>query len=200
MNQQSWSLRALALGTLLSVNIGCAGVPPADGESTRVLPGVAAGAQATAVAIVEAVDMQTREVKLRREDGELVSLIASDEVRNLAQLEVGDRVEVEHTIGLVIMLSPASGTQPLRRDQLDVERAELGQKPGALVRQTVAVTGTVTAVDAETRLVTVKGPRRTVNLPVADDIDLATIRVGDEVDAVYQESIAISVKPAAAGR
>ena len=52
------------------------------------------------------------------------------------------------------------------------------------------------AVDPQARTVTLKGALRTVTLPVADDIDIAKVKVGDQVDAVYQESLAISVQPA----
>jgi hypothetical protein len=37
-----------------------------------------------------------------------------------------------------------------------------------------------------------------VTLPVADDIDLDRVKVGDMVDAEYVESLAISVQPAPA--
>jgi hypothetical protein len=47
-----------------------------------------------------------------------------------------------------------------------------------------------------THSVTLKGPKRTVDLPVAKDVDLAKVKVGDQVGAVYQESFALTVEPA----
>jgi hypothetical protein len=41
-----------------------------------------------------------------------------------------------------------------------------------------------------------KGPQRTIELPVAADLDLSKIKIGDSVGAVYQESLALVVEPA----
>ncbi|TVP82274.1 MAG: hypothetical protein EA346_03080 [Thioalkalivibrio sp.] len=82
---------------------------------------------------------------------------------------------------------------------LDIWRAELGQKPGVRIEHTAAAVGTVTAVDTDTRIVTIRGVERTVVLEVSEEIDLDTISVGDDVNALFQESIAISVEPAPAG-
>ena len=54
----------------------------------------------------------------------------------------------------------------------------------------------VRAINQEPRTVTFEGAEHTVTLAVEEDIDLSNIRVGDQVDALYQESLAISVEPA----
>ena len=163
--------------------------------SSRTLPGVAIGAAATAVATVEAIDLATREVTLRQEDGEVVTFIAGEEVRNLAQVERGDRVTVEYDVGLVMALSPPGSGIAARADEIEVARAELGARPGGVVRKTTAATGTVTEIDSEARTVTLRGALQTVTLPVAEDIDLSQVKVGDQVDAVYQETLAVRVEP-----
>jgi Cu/Ag efflux protein CusF len=163
--------------------------------SSRTLPGVAIGAAATAVATVEAIDLAAREVTLRHEDGEVVTFIAGEEVRNLAQVERGDRVTVEYDVGLVMALSPPGSGIAARADEIEVARAELGARPGGVVRKTTAATGTVTEIDSEARTVTLRGALQTVTLPVAEDIDLSQVKVGDQVDAVYQETLAVRVEP-----
>ena len=74
-------------------------------------PAVGASASATVQATVEAVNMQTREVTLRRDDGELVTLVVSEEARNLAQVAKGDIVTASYQVGLVIALGPP-GKEP----------------------------------------------------------------------------------------
>jgi len=182
--------------TLIGVLLGCTALPEAS-DSDK--PGVVLGSVASMIATVVSVDLDTREVVLRDEDGEAIRFVAGDEVRNLAQVEVGDRVVVEHSVGLLLMASPATGEGPMRADVLDVWRAELGQKPGVRIEHTAAAVGTVTAVDTDARTVTIRGVERTVGLEVSEEIDLDTISVGDEVNALFQESIAISVEPALAG-
>lgn len=158
-------------------------------------PGVVVGAGLVAAATVESVNKETREIGLREADGSLSMIVAGNEVRNFDQIKVGDRVVVRQSIGMVMALSPSASGVRERTDTLEVGRAEPGQKPASVVRKTVEATVTVMAVDAEARTLTLKGPLRTVTLPVAEDIDLGAIKVGDMVDALYQETIAISVEP-----
>jgi Cu/Ag efflux protein CusF len=158
-------------------------------------PAASAVASATVRATVEAVDLKTREVTLRRDDGELVTLVVSEEARNLAQVAKGDIVTASYQVGLVIALGPP-GKEPVRVDDTQASRTAAGQKPGGSIQQTVAVTATVVGIDMATRTVTLKGPKRTVDLPVSKDIDLAKVKVGDQVGAVYQESFALTVEPA----
>ena len=39
-------------------------------------------------AVVEAINHETREVRLRRSDGEIIEFVASEEARNLGQVDV----------------------------------------------------------------------------------------------------------------
>jgi Cu/Ag efflux protein CusF len=157
-------------------------------------PAVGAVASASAVATVEAIDLKTREVKLRKEDGELVTLVVSEEARNLPQVAKGDVVNVAYEVGLVVGLGPP-GKDPIRIEDTQAARTPAGAKPGGAIQRTVAVTATVVAIDAVNHTVTLKGPRQTVALPVAHDIDLTKVKVGDQVGAVYQESFALTVEP-----
>ena len=59
---------------------------------------------------------------------------------------------------------------------------------------TVEITATVEAIDLRTREVTVRGPKQTVVVKVADDIDLSGIKRGDNVHAVYIETVSIQVR------
>jgi Cu/Ag efflux protein CusF len=152
----------------------------------------AAGAVATATvrATVEAVDLKTREVTLRREDGEIVNLVVGEEARNLAQVAKGDIVTATYQVGMVVALGPP-GKEPVRVDDTQAART-----PGGAIQQTVAVTATVVGIDMATHTVILKGPKRTVDLPVAKDVDLTKVKVGDQVGVVYQESFALTVEPA----
>lgn len=162
------------------------------------LPKVTIGAGAMVTATVEAINHTTREVALRRPDGSLEIFIAGEEVRNLAQVAVGDVVKIEYNVGLMMALQPVSRGVRERREKVEKERAELGEKPAGTVRKMVYARGVVRAVDLQARTVTLQGALKTVTLPVADDVDLDRVKVGDMVDAEYVESLAISVQPAPA--
>ena len=61
----------------------------------------------------------------------------------------------------------------------------------------VTVVGDVIAVDAATSTVTVRGPKRTVELKVQDPAQLKLIAKGDQIEATFTEAVAIAVTPAA---
>lgn len=146
------------------------------------------------VSTVEKIDPKTREITLKREDGSLVTLIAGEEVRNFDQIRVGDIVEVEITEALAVVLEPAFTQVRERRDEYSGYRAKLGDKPAAKTTHTVEITATVEEVDAQARTVTVKGAKQTVVLKVGDNLDLSQIKKGDNVRALYEETISIQVK------
>ena len=95
--------------------------------------GVAAGTSVTTVAIVEAINQETREVSLRKEDGELVQMVIGPEARNLAQVKKGDRVTVTYEVVLVVALGPP-GQAPARRTDTEISRTPAGARPGGAIR------------------------------------------------------------------
>jgi Cu/Ag efflux protein CusF len=169
--------------------------PATSAPAAHDHPAAGAVATTTVRATVEAVDLSKREVTLRREDGEIVTLVVSEEARNLPQLQKGDIVTASYQVGLVVALGPP-GKEPVRVDDTQAARTAPGQKPGGAIQQTVAITATVVGIDMKTRTVTLKGPKQTVDLPVEKDVDLSKVKVGDQVGAVYQESFALTVEPA----
>jgi Cu/Ag efflux protein CusF len=185
------SLAAAPLFAQQSTKPATASAPPAAHDH----PAAGTVATATVRATVEAVDLAKREVTLRREDGEMVTLVVGEEARNLPQLAKGDIVTATYQVGLVVALGPP-GKEPVRVDDAQAARTAAGQKPGGAIQQTVAVTATVVGIDMATHTVTLKGPKQTVALPVAKDVDLTKLKVGDQVGAVYQESFALTVEAA----
>ena len=194
------TIGTVVLVTALSSTASFATEAQVARDSMSDMPAVMVGAGAAGMATVEAVDMASREVTLRLADGKLMTFIAGEEVRNLAQVVVGDRVIVQYNVGMIMALSPSDSKVRSRVDRVEAGRAEPGQKPAGMVRKTVEATASIMAVDQKARTVTLQGALRTVTLPVADDIDITKLKVGDMVDAVYQESLAISVQPAPAAK
>src|SRR5215470_10315995 len=144
-------MKTTAFLTLAAVALVAAPVfaqqqPAKPAQSTQAAPQAAhdhpaAGvvASASAVATVEAIDLKTREVTLKKEDGELVTLVVSEEARNLAQVAKGDVVTVAYEVGLVVGLGPP-GNEPIRIEDTQGARAPAGAKPGGALQRTVAVT------------------------------------------------------------
>jgi len=163
-------------------------------ESVAPMGRLEGGTVAT-IATVQDIDQESRLVTLRHPDGTMNSFIAGDEVRNLAQVKKGDIVLTEYYEGFAVALGPQSDVRA-KIKTMTLSRAPKGEKPGAKLTETVEIVARVEEIDREKRLAALSGPKRTVVVKVADDVDLEKVKVGDEVMAVYRQSFAISVQPA----
>lgn len=157
---------------------------------------VAAEDAAIAVATVVAVDKQTRKLTLKGPEGDKWTFTAGPEVRNFDQIKRGDRVIAEYFAGLALALGPKGTGVRARVDTLEVERAKRGERPAGKITKTIETVGMVQAVNKKGHTITLKGPERTVVLAASNDLNLSQIKVGQEVEAVYVESYAVSVVPA----
>ena len=150
------------------------------------------------VATVEAVDAAKGHVTLKGPKGNVVPLTVGPEVRNLAQVKVGDQVRVRYAEALSLTLKKDGKELPSAKGASETMRAPVGATPAGAVGEQVTVIADVIAVDAKTHQVTLKGPNRTVDLYVEDPAQLKLIKVGDQVEAVYTQAVAVTVEPVAA--
>jgi hypothetical protein len=134
-------------------------------------------------------------VTLRRFDGSLLTVVAGEEVRNFDQIRVGDVVEAEIIEALAVVVEPTSTKVRERRDEVSTTRARPGERPGAKTTRTVEIVATVQDIDRASRWVTVRGALQTVQLKVDESVDLSRIKRGDNVRAVYIETVSIRVRP-----
>jgi hypothetical protein len=185
MDRRTTMLGALALPLLAS----CRSV---DAEQTTTIN-----------AVVETVDPVSRELLLRggggAQSGALVSMIVSPRVQRLGQVRPGDRVTVRFYQALAAQaVSPFSRTsQPF--EGVTVDRRETAERPGGEITRVRRGRVTVTAVDPSTNTISFIGPNNVPRTVVARNPEVQAfirrLRVGDQVDLVYEEALAISVEP-----
>jgi hypothetical protein len=149
-----------------------------------------------AVATVVAIDSATRAVTLKGPDGRETTVIAGPEVKNFAQIKVSDRVNVEYTEALTLELKKGITEPRARAESSMAEAAKAGERPGAVAGRKVTVMAEVIGLDAATQTVTLRGPKQTVNLKVADPEQFKRVAMGDRVEATYVEAVAVVVTPA----
>ncbi|MEA3083016.1 MAG: hypothetical protein QOC89_713 [Paraburkholderia sp.] len=148
-------------------------------------------------ATVQEIDPATRTVLLKGPNGKLVEVIVGDEARNFDQIKVGDVVKTVYREALTLSLKKDGDGVRSVEEQPMMERAPAGGKPGGTVGRQVTVVADVVNVNSKSKIVTLKGPKgNMVDLKVEDPAQLANIRKGDQVEAVYTEAVAISVEPA----
>jgi hypothetical protein len=165
---------------------------PIDELSTVSLPGRVITSTARREAIVESVNKETREIKVVDSNGKIHSFVAGDMVANFDQIEPRDRIVTEYLESVAVFVAPA-GTPELG-DMGLVEVAPLGEKPGVAIADTFMVAAKIDAIDTSERLVTLRGDDGfQTAIRVADDVDMDTFKVGDEVRMRVTEAVAISV-------
>jgi len=191
-------LSILAVSALLGA-LALPAVAQTSGATMQTSPGKATlRHEHQIVATVEEVDAAKGHVTLKGPKGNLVPLTVGPEVRNLAQVKVGDKVRVRYAEALSLTLKKDGKEMPSAKGSSEMMRAPAGGTPAGAVGEQVTVIADVVAVDAKTHQVTLKGPNRTVDLYVEDPAQLKLIKVGDQVEAVYTQAVAVTVEPVAA--
>jgi hypothetical protein len=184
-----WTLAAAA--TLLLVRN--AGAQSVQQKMTEEKGKVTLGQMIEASAKVEAIDQKTRVVKLKFTNGEEHEVTVGEEVRNLAQVEVGDDVTIQYYESIVVELKKVDKTGASVTEKTSEIRAEKGDKPGGVRVHEYTVVAEVVAIDAAAGTVTVRGPKgREVTLKPKPET-LKMVKVGDFVEGSYTEAVAISV-------
>ncbi len=186
--------------------LGAAGLPAAAQQkpeaqaAATVASAPGTGTITSAVKIsarVEAIDKAQRQLTLKGPKGNLNTVTAGPEVRNFDQIKVGDMVVVRYLESLTLTLKKDGKELRTMSEKEDAARSKAGEKPGAIAGRQVEVTADVIAVDAKTQTLTLKGPKQTVELKVPDPKQFKMVKVGDQIQAVYTEAVALSVEAAA---
>jgi len=191
--------------TILAFVIGAALSPLSQAQpqvkgAVATAPGqAAAAAVVTASATIEAIDPATRTVKLKMANGETRSIVAGEEVRNFAQLKVGDKVNMKYMESVTLDLKKDGKAVVGRTETSSMARARPGEKPGGVMQRDITAVVDVVNVDAQKKIVQVKTAKgEVIDLPVQDPEQLKLVKKGDQVQATYTQALAVSVEPAAA--
>jgi hypothetical protein len=148
-------------------------------------------------ATVEAVDQKTRMVTLKGPKGNSVTFKASDEVRNLAQVKVGDTVKFAYYESLAVRVLKKDEAFPTAGESAAVARAKQGEKPAGVVGTKTSVNVTITAIDKKATTATLKSEEgKSVTVTPRDPKNLDKVKVGDRLVLTYTEAVAVKVEPA----
>ena len=151
-------------------------------------------------ATVQAIDLPSRMVTLIGPRGNVVSLRVSEEVRNLPQVKLGNKVFVRYHGSVTYVLSPRGSQLP--KDTLTAAgtRAVPGQMPAGAAAAKLVVTETVIGVDQMSHTLQIVNPSggqvRTVAVTTPEgQQNMKKIKIGDTITAVVSEAVAVAVEP-----
>ncbi|HET6349489.1 MAG TPA: hypothetical protein VFH88_10450 [Candidatus Krumholzibacteria bacterium] len=146
-------------------------------------------------ATVTKIDQKTREVTVKSADGKETTFVAGPAVKNLAQVKVGDTVTATYTEAVAYAVRKP-GTMGATTSE-GVSTAAAGEKPAAVAHSETMVSVVITAIDPSVPSVTFKGPQgNEATIKVKDPSKLEGVNVGDTVDIMYSEALAVKVQSA----
>lgn len=143
--------------------------------------------------VVDKVDLEKRKVTLTLDDGKHKTFKVDKPAVNLDQVQVGDHVKIACTEELVVTVNKA-GETPGAAALTTASVAPRGAKPSGIVVDTVAMSGKILAIDPDDRKITFEDPDgKGKTVKVKKGVDISGLAVGESVDAVLTESVAIDV-------
>lgn len=196
------SLRNTGLALAGCLALGVAGLSahvPAWGQAAG-MGGIGASQTITARAKVQAIDLATREVTLVGPEGNVFTVHASDAVRNLDKVKVGDTVVATYYASIALVLSAPGAQVPDNQVNAALARAAKGQMPAGALGTKVVVTGTVVGVDLVNHTISLVNPSGGMvhTFDVTDphrQAALKRVKVGDSLTAIGTEAFAIMLEP-----
>lgn len=164
---------------------------------TKPLPALGERVTVNLVAKVEALNLETRELRLKGPTGSVVTLTVDPRVQRLAEVKVGDDLKVAYYVELAAELRPA--TEAEKKDPLttheEVLRLPDGKTPAGGGIKIIKAVVTVEGVDRAAQTVALKGPRGNwANVRVKDPAMFDSLRTGDTVIVTYTEATAVELQ------
>ncbi|HUL63585.1 MAG TPA: hypothetical protein VLW55_03115 [Burkholderiaceae bacterium] len=145
----------------------------------------------TLTADVVGIDPTYRIVTLKGSRGNVVEVVAGDEVKNFDKIQIGDRVVAKYTLGISAEVTKATGP----RERVEQSTANRDASGGARAH-TVTILADVIATNPAKRTMTLKGPSNTVTVDVENPMHFNVVKKGDRVLITYTEAIAVSLEKA----
>jgi hypothetical protein len=185
------------IAAALALAYQCAYAQPQGSAVVTSEPGKASAVRVIeATATVVAINAATRTVTVKNAQGKTRDIVCGDEVKNFAQIHVGDQVSLKYQEALSLELKKVKAEKGATVMEASA-RAEPGAKPAGAVGRQVTILADVVAVDPKKSTISLKGPAgNVVELDVQNPAQFKVVKKGDQVEAVYTEALAIAVTPA----
>jgi len=176
-----------------------AAASPAYAQSGGVVAGSAPGVVTAAktvdiTASIVSIDKATREVALKGPQGNVVAVTAGPQVTNFDKLKVGDSVKIKYVEAVAVSLKKGGGLVVGTTAASGAAGAKAGATPAGVGGREVTIVADVVAVDPAKQMVTLKGPKQTVDVRIADPEQFKLIAKGDQVEAKYVQAVAVAVE------
>ncbi len=157
--------------------------------------GLEIGNSVVITAEVVAIDKRDRTIMLLGPDGNILDLEVDESARNFNQIKVGDMLKAEYYESIAIYIGE-KGTQPDEKAGIVGARSAKGEKPAAVVIETIDVSATVKSINKSKRSIDLIMPDGKVVTRKVDKSIKAfdSLKKGDSIHVRLTEAVAISVE------
>jgi len=158
-------------------------------------PAFGASRSVTMHAVVEAINHETRVVTLKGEEGNSVTFVASDAMRNIDQIVVGDGVLINMVEEVTVSVH-APGTVSVESVRVAaLARAKKGERPRGAILEASVTTAVVEEINLENNTFKLKSPDGVIEEFTAQDPDnLRRSSVGDIVVITVMHALGIMIE------
>jgi len=155
-------------------------------------PSISATQTVKLTTIVENINLESRRITLRGPEGNSRTIIASEEAKNLDQIDIGDQVNVEYVQHMSIEVFANDGMEPGAGTMSATARNTEDEAPGAMMMETTVLTATVEEINIEANTFKLKWPDGAIKEYEAQDPEnLKKAAVGDLVVTTFTEALAM---------
>lgn len=152
------------------------------------------------VATVHAVDAAEGLIAIDTPTGERAVLQIGSQVKNLSEVEAGDRLKIRHTRAMAAQVVKASQPAIISTTQDSKSQFEPGEKPSTTTERETKALFHVDAIDTAANALLVTGPAGRQQLVQMNEPEMReyirTLEAGDTVEVTFTEATAISIEPA----
>jgi Cu/Ag efflux protein CusF len=157
---------------------------------------ITAGSTSEVKSKVKDIDYKTRKVTLKADNGEEVSFIAGDNIKNLNQVKKGDTVIADYAEAMIFEIKKGGkAVAPSATEMTQSSRP--GSTPQGVTARQVTSTVLITDIDKKKPSVTFKtadGEKETFKVRYPERLE--GVKVGDTVNVTYTEALALKVEKA----
>jgi hypothetical protein len=147
------------------------------------------GPTQTVTGTIEAIETSSRQIYLKKPDGNTEVVYVPQEVKRFESLKIGDKITARYYENVILRVQPP-GSKPVDEASRAVTPAGTG---GTAARQRT-ITATISAIDMKVPSISFTGPRGwNYSTKVEDKAALAKVKVGDKVDITWTEAMLVSI-------
>jgi Cu/Ag efflux protein CusF len=166
-------------------------------DAAKKMPSASVSQVVTVKATVTGLDLPARVITLKGPKGNSFTFRVSDDVKNLAQVKVGDIVVAKYYESYAIKVTKPGA--PAAEAVEAAAAAQPGERPAGAVLKQESIKAKITAIGKHKESVTLKGPEgNSMTIKVKNPKNLEGVKVGDDVEITYTEALAVAVEPAPA--